>query len=238
MLDVARRSFKKMMGGIGYGRIDVRINRKRNDEVVFLEINPNCGIMYPVDQEGSADWILKLSPDLKQNEFAKLQIREALRIHDENRILYARRFDHVRGYHLRAVEDIPEGTVIFADECRPVRLCTKPYVQEHFSGVDFDDFCHSAWPIGADKHYYALWDRDPGEWRSFNHSCSPNMAFAPNRSLNVVALRLIKKGEELTMDYMQFMDDTMQPFKCFWGLPIAKGRYFLANPETLHRQTT
>lgn len=214
MEEMARQSFKRMMGGVGYGRVDVRIDRADNNRVVFLEINPNCGIMYPYGQEGSADWILRLSPEMQQKEFAMLQMDEAMRRNDRIKPTYARKFDPVRGYHLRSVRDIPAGTVVFQDEGKAVRLCTKPYVYEHFSTADMEDFKHNAWPIGREGHFYALWNHDPAHWRNFNHSCSPNLAFAENRSLNVRALRAIAKGEELTMDYRQFMDNTMPTFKC------------------------
>lgn len=213
MMNMARNAFQRMMGGVGYGRIDVRINREKN-EVVFLEINPNCGIMYPYGQEGSADWILRLSPDFHQKEFAALQIQEAIARNKRNQKVYVRKFNPLRGYHLCAAYDIPQGYVVFFDEGQHHRLCTKPYVAEHFSGEEFDDFAKNAWPIGTEGHYYGLWDHDPSQWRNFNHSCSPNMAFGGHRSLNVVATRDIKKGEELTMDYRQFMDSTMPPFKC------------------------
>ncbi|KAK7197707.1 ATP-grasp domain/D-ala D-ala ligase C-terminus/SET domain containing protein [Novymonas esmeraldas] len=223
MQSVARSAFKRMMGGIGYGRVDVRIDRQHGHNVVFLEINPNCGIMYPYGQEGSADWILRLNKNFQQRDFAMLQIREAISRCRRERLLYVRRFDPARGYHLRATEDIGLGTIIFQDECRPVRLCTKPYVHEHFAAADYADFQHNAWPVGRDGHYYALWDRDPAQWRAFNHSCSPNMSFAPMRSLNVVALRNIPKGEELTMDYRQFMDSTMPGFQCNCGTEKCEG---------------
>ncbi|KAG5499708.1 hypothetical protein JIQ42_05189 [Leishmania sp. Namibia] len=212
-----------MMGGIGYGRIDVRIDRQNGNKVVFLEINPNCGIMYPYGQEGSADWILRLNEGFQQRDFVILQVREAIARCRRERLLYVRRFDPVRGYHLRAMEDISIGTVIFNDECRPVRLCTKPFVLEHFSKEDYSDFQRNAWPVGLDGHFYALWDHDPAQWRAFNHSCAPNMAFAPMRSLNVVALRNIPKGEELTMDYRQFMDATMPGFQCHCGSEKCEG---------------
>lgn len=214
MMSMARKAFKHMMGGVGYGRIDVRINRERN-EVVFLEINPNCGIMYPRDQEGSADWILRLSPGFQQKEFAILQIKEAIRVNQLNQKLYEKKFTPQKGYHLCAACDIPEGHIVFFDECAHHRLCTKPFVMEHLlEGEDFSDFSKNAWPIGTDGHYYGLWDQDPSKWRHFNHSCSPNMGFAGQRSLNVCATRNIKKGEELTMDYRDLMDSTMPPFKC------------------------
>ncbi|GFH09403.1 predicted protein, partial [Haematococcus lacustris] len=46
--------------GCSYGRCDFRVDGA--GRVVFLEINPNCGIFYPRDAQGSADVILDLDP--------------------------------------------------------------------------------------------------------------------------------------------------------------------------------
>ena len=222
MIEVTRRSFKEMMGGVGYGRCDLRINRERN-EVVFLEINPNCGIMYPPTQEGSADWILKHSPGTNegqgagpgaQRDFAILQMREAMLRQHKGKPLFAHAFAQARGFYLRAACDIPESAVVMADEGRSFRLFTKPYVAANWSTEEIDYFRQSSWPVGSDEHYYAVWDLLPSCWRSFNHSCDPNMVFAPNRSLNIIARRAVKAGEELTMDYRTFMDCLMYPFDC------------------------
>jgi len=40
--NMCKKAFKTMMNGVGYGRIDVRIDK--NNEPYFLEINPNCGL--------------------------------------------------------------------------------------------------------------------------------------------------------------------------------------------------
>lgn len=213
MVNMARKVFRCMMGSVGYGRVDVRINRETND-VVFLEVNPNCGIMYPYGQEGSADWILRLTEGFHQKEFAALQIHEAIMKNRQERKLYVRKFNSSRGYHLCAAETIPAGSVIFADEGQHHRLCTKPFVLEHFKGEEINEFAMNAWPIGSDGHYYGLWDDDPSKWRQYNHSCDPNMSFTANHSLNIIAVRDIHEGEELTMDYRTFMDSTMPPFKC------------------------
>lgn len=223
MLTITRKSFKEMMGGVGYGRVDLRIDRQAN-EVVFLEINPNCGIMYPPTQEGSADWILKLTPSFGHRDFAILQIKEAILRNNREKPLYRRDFDSRRGFHLRAARKIRSGTVVFEDEGRSFRLCTKPFVEKNWSPEEQDAFASSCWPVGADRHYYAIWDLHPSEWRSFNHSCVPNMAFGENRSLNVIALRDIAEGEELTMDYRTFADDTMKPFQCNCGHETCTGQ--------------
>lgn len=222
MLDITRKSFKEMMGGIGYGRCDLRIDRVKN-QVYFLEINPNCGIMYPPGQESSADWILKLTPGLGHREFALLQIREAIARNEREKVLYRRDFDHKRGFYLRAITKIARGRVVFADEGRYFRLITKPFVDKSWSEEEQQTFAVGSWPIGSDRHYYALWDLQPSKWRSFNHSCSPNMAFGSERSLNVVAIRDIEVGEELTMDYRTFSDENMKPFMCHCGEEACEG---------------
>jgi hypothetical protein len=44
-----------------------------------------------------------------------------------------------------------------------------------------------------------------------------------NSGLNVVALRNIKKGEELTLNYASFLDETMEPFNCRCGASNCRG---------------
>mmetsp|Transcript_59539 Transcript_59539/g.69001 ORF Transcript_59539/g.69001 Transcript_59539/m.69001 type:complete len:508 (+) Transcript_59539:79-1602(+) len=223
MLNITRTSFREMMGGIGYGRCDLRIDRV-NNRAIFLEINPNCGIMYPPGQESSADWILKLAPDMNHRDFALLQIREALARNVREALLYRVDYDTKRGYHLRAATKIPEGRVVFQDEGKYFRVVTRPYVEKHWSASDREAFALGAWPLGSDRHYYAIWDHDPKMWRSFNHSCEPNLAFDDARSLNVTALRDIEPNEELTMDFRTFSDDAMKPFTCHCNTSSCAGR--------------
>eukprot|EP00742_Colponemidia_sp_Colp-10_P024667 GILJ01029662.1.p1 GENE.GILJ01029662.1~~GILJ01029662.1.p1 ORF type:complete len:281 (+),score=35.76 GILJ01029662.1:25-867(+) len=219
VISVTRDSFTEMMGGIGFGRVDLRIDRETN-KAVFLEINPNCGIMYPPGQEGSADWILKIGENGvdQHRNFAVLQINEAIRRNFAERPLYRRGFSERRGFFLRALRNIPASYVIFHDEGRMFRLATKNYVEKNWKGRDLEYFKQSSWPLGPDNHYFALWDVNPAEWKSFNHSCSPNMAFEDENGLNVVAKRDIIAGEELTMDYRTFMRSTeILPFRCLCG---------------------
>jgi D-alanine-D-alanine ligase len=44
------------MGLAGYGRCDIRMNNE--DEMFVLEINPNAGIMIPLEEYGPADYII------------------------------------------------------------------------------------------------------------------------------------------------------------------------------------
>ncbi|HOG29462.1 MAG TPA: SET domain-containing protein-lysine N-methyltransferase, partial [Vicinamibacterales bacterium] len=82
-----------------------------------------------------------------------------------------------------------------------------------------DVFYRYAYPIGPDV--FVLWDREPAGWAPQNHSCNPNTAFS---GLNLVALRDIRAGEELTVDYGTFYDGRMTPFDCACGSPSCRGR--------------
>ena len=47
------KKFYQAMRGIGYGRVDLRM--RPNGELVIIEINPNCGILYAPEDRGPAD---------------------------------------------------------------------------------------------------------------------------------------------------------------------------------------
>ncbi|GDY00730.1 hypothetical protein LBMAG49_00590 [Planctomycetota bacterium] len=62
---------------------------------------------------------------------------------------------------------------------------------------------------------------DPGnEWRYLNHSCEPN-AFLRGRDL--VALRQIARGEQITFDYSANEFDMATPFLCACGARQCRG---------------
>jgi hypothetical protein len=60
-------------------------------------------------------------------------------------------------------------------------------------------------PLGVDDELYIKLDELP---RNFNHSCNPN-AFIRGRN-ELVALKDIKKGEEITWDYSTSMNDNKE----------------------------
>jgi D-alanine-D-alanine ligase len=75
----------------------------------------------------------------------------------------------------------------------------------------------------------------PTEWAPQNHSCDPNCAYD---GLDVVALRKIKKGEELTLDYAQFLDKNMEPFHCNCGSKNCRGLIMgIPNNSVTHRES-
>ena len=92
---------------------------------------------------------------------------------------------------------------------KPQRLVTLRHVKENWSEIDKEHFRRYAYPIS--KEVFVMWDNDPSEWAPQNHSCDANCMYD---GLNVVTLRTIRKNEELTLDYAQFLDKSMEPFHC------------------------
>jgi D-alanine-D-alanine ligase len=73
--ELTKRQFLSMNGN-GYARCDFRMND--SGELFLLEINPNCGIFYPPNEPGSADFIL-INDHLGHSGFLDLIIRSALK---------------------------------------------------------------------------------------------------------------------------------------------------------------
>ena len=84
---VGKVAFETMLGGVGYGRSDLRIDRTTN-EVYFLEINPTPSILYRPGEEASADWILRLDPTLNHRDFIKACIDTAFLTHQKRQPLH------------------------------------------------------------------------------------------------------------------------------------------------------
>lgn len=203
--DAAERIFKAF-NGVGYARMDFRVNANR--EIYFLEINFTCSVFYNKGYEGSADYILHYD-GIGQAGFLKLIIEEGIARHQRKQKLYEVKGNSISGFGIYATRDIKKGQVIFYGEERSQRFVTKRFVKKHWEPEDKRYFAQYAYPIS--DQVYCLWDENPTEWAPQNHSCSPNTHYD---GLNVIASRPIKKLEELTLDYSSFLDDTAESFKC------------------------
>jgi len=64
------------MNGVSYGRTDVRVDK--NGEPYFLEINPNCGIFSPPNEEGSAADFILMYDKMKHRGFLDHIIKVAI----------------------------------------------------------------------------------------------------------------------------------------------------------------
>lgn len=202
--------------GKGYARLDFRLDK--NNQLYFLEINFACSVFYTDGMEGSADFILNYDP-IGKTGFLKKIIEEGIARYKQKQKLYELKKNALSGYGIYAVQDIEPTTIIFKGEGKSQRLITKKYVDDNWNEEEKMDFKRYAYPLSA--QYYLLWDLEPNEWAPQNHSCNPNTAF---NGLDVLATKFIPKGEELTLDYAQFLDHTMQPFDCNCNAENCRGK--------------
>jgi D-alanine-D-alanine ligase-like ATP-grasp enzyme len=196
-------------GGVGYARMDFRMNKKK--EIHFLEINFTCSAFYVDGYEGSADYILNNDPAGKGG-LLKHIISEGIARHRAKQKKYALKGSSVSGYGIFATQAIRKNEVVFSGEGMAQRIISKRYVESNWNERQKYDFKHYAYPVGKDV--YVLWDDNPLNWAPQNHSCMPNTQYD---GLNVIATRDIGEGEELTVDYALFIDESMEPFACQCG---------------------
>ena len=215
LTEAATRIFRGF-GGVGYARLDFRQDAR--GELYFLEINFTCSVFYPEGLEGSADHILRFD-GIGARGFLELIIREGIARHAHRQPITDVHGDSIAGYGTFAVVDFSEGDVVFPGEERPFNITTLPHVQRTWTTEQLLLFRRYAYPVS--QSVYALWSDDPTAWRPQNHSCNPNTAF---HGLDVVALRPIARGEELTLDYGAAMNELSEPFDCRCGAPICRGR--------------
>lgn len=201
--------------GVGYARMDFRMNHK--GEIFFLEINFTCSVFYAEGYEGSADYIL-MHDGVGKRGFLERIIVEGMARHQRKQKLFSIKGNSISGYGIYAKYDLPQHTLLFKGEERAQRIVTKKYVDDHWDEREKLNFRRYAYPISKDT--YILWDLQPEEWSPQNHSCDANCEY---QGLNVVTNRNIQKGEELTLDYAQFLDHTMEPFECQCGSAKCRG---------------
>jgi D-alanine-D-alanine ligase len=199
----------KAFNGAGYARLDFRVNDK--NEIFFLEINFTCSVFYENGYEGSADYILMNEPGGKKDFLQKI-IQEGICRHQQKQKKYLVKGNSLSGYGIYAVKNIEAGEIIFHSEEKSHRLVTQKFVEQNWDADAIGSFKRYAWPLSA--NVYVLWDEDPSAWAPQNHSCEPNTQY---EGLNVVAIKPIKKGEELTLDYATFLDGEMESFVCNCG---------------------
>jgi hypothetical protein len=201
--------------GVGYGRLDFRVNSKK--EIYFLEINFTCSVFYTDGYEGSADFVLKYDP-IGQSGFLRHIIAEGIARHKRKKKPYAIKGNAIAGFGIYAARDIGEGEIIFSGEERAHRIVTKRHVGANWNEEQKLNFRRYAYALS--EEVFVLWDEDPAEWAPQNHSCDANTGLD---GLNVIALTDIAVNEELTLDYSQFLDENMEPFECKCGSPECRG---------------
>jgi D-alanine-D-alanine ligase-like ATP-grasp enzyme len=201
--------------GVGYARLDFRMNEK--NELFFLEINFTCSVFYKNGYEGSADYILQFD-GIGQQGFLHHIIKEGIARYNRKQKKYIIKGNSIAGYGIYANTNIGAGDIIFKGEEKAQRIVTQQYVDANWNEKQKEDFKRYAYPVS--NHVYILWDDNAAEWAPQNHSCNANTGYT---GLNVIALRKINKGEELTLDYATILNETAQPFKCQCGSDSCRG---------------
>ena len=224
-LRIASEKIFKGFNAVGYARLDFRVNDK--NEIFFLEINFTCSVFYKDGYEGSADFILKYD-GIGQAGFLRHMISEGIARHQRTRKPYIMKGNSIAGYGIYASRDIGKGEIIFKGEGRAQRIITRRYVEKNWNEEEKLHFRRYAYPLS--EELFILWDDDPSEWAPQNHSCDPNTAFD---GLTVLAIKNIFKGQELTLNYADFLDQHMEPFDCKCGAPTCRGRISSPNSNSL-----
>ncbi len=111
----------------------------------------------------------------------------------------------------------------------------KGEIVAQFDGEFYDDhFEH--WTRDLQNHTIQcgenLWRDSKGLARLINHSCDPNCGI--KRRFDVVAMRDIKKGEQITWDYEMTEKSDWWRLKCKCGSPLCRkviGNYENMPPE-------
>lgn len=208
LTEAAQRIFRSF-GGVGYARMDFRMNEKGT--IYFLEVNFTCSVFYTDGYEGSADYIIK-ADGIGQAGFLQHIIDEGIARHKRWQKKYMMKGNSIAGFGIYATKPIAAGEVIFKGEERPQRIVTKRFVEENWLPEEKLLFKHYAVPLSSEV--YILWDNNPSEWAPQNHSCNANTAY---KGLNLIAVKSISPGDELTLDYADLLNESAETFDCQCG---------------------
>ncbi|CAJ1027752.1 putative D-ala D-ala ligase C-terminus/SET domain containing protein [Leishmania utingensis] len=201
--EMARNAFKYIMNGVGYGRVDFRID-ELTGAPYFLEINPNCGMWYaPKDGGDFADVMVEGDPHWNHERFVANAVARALRDQAARKPWYFISHDRNGQFTTRASKTVAAGKCLFGDAVHPI-----PVVAKSLYKLGEEEPTVGCVICRGDGIHQAV---------ALRHSCEPNMSFVHGRTLLFAAKRPINVGEELTVDYATLRDESMPHFVCSCG---------------------
>lgn len=108
----------------------------------------------------------------------------------------------IEGLGLRIGDDAKRGDIIFRFT-GPLKFKVNKTEKDALDNPDWVGVAKDQW-IDPDKPY-----------KFINHSCNPNVGI--KGKVTVVALKKIKEGDEITIDYSTIEGDTRWQMKCLCG---------------------
>lgn len=213
--DAAKRIFLEVNQG-GYASVDFRVDQ--SGEIFFLEINAPCSVFCAVEAATAADSILQCDQAAGRAEFLSHIIAEGIHRHQRRQKKYRVQKSPIATYGIFAIQDLPQGEAIVAREAQPQRIATLSQIRSHWTMAERTAFLRYIYPVNPEV--MVLRNADPSEWLVQNHSCDPNTAY---QGLDLIALRDIVAGEELTVDFATFRDENRLEFDCQCGSPKCRG---------------
>ena len=212
--ELAKNTFLWWDENASFGRLDIRVNKA--GEIFVLEINASPSIFYPsIDIHGSADLIIKNDPNWGFEKTILYMIHMAFVLHERKQKPYNisyREGSNILG--MFALRDIKAGELIRSDEGKPVNIISKKSAEKKFTGVHKDWFKRYAIPVN--DGLYSIPSEDLELWEPLNHSCEPNVWYREGE-LALEAMKDIKAGEEILIDYCVLWSDEEMKFECDCG---------------------
>lgn len=224
ILEMARNAFHYVLQGVGYGRVDFRID-EATKEPVFLEINPNCGMWYNEKDGGDyADIMVQGDSHWTHERFFINAARQALKVQNAHRPWYIVSQDKNGHFTSRATRTVPEGYCLFGDSADPVPVLAKALFKLPADGEEPDP------TRTVVSCAIVRGDGRPRSSVTIRHSCEPNMHFIHGRTLMFATKRPINAGEELSVDYGTLRDESMPRFTCTCGTKHCRKIVFATPP--------
>ena len=182
----------KCLNTTGYFRIDYRVSS--DGTLYMLEYNDYPSMFY---KEGSTLQTILNCNKITEYEFLRdILLNYTIKIGDTTE----QRYIEETGYGTYSTCDYKIGDVISDNNLSNDIQLLNIYSEKYKANSDI--YNQYAYNISADT--LAIWSSNPEKWKAINHSCNPNALYS---NLKTVAIKPIRKNEEIRIDYNTFYTD-------------------------------